>query len=252
MTDEGITSNHHPFTAPDRTDFDPENAEELLSLMSRAYDIVINGEELGGGSVRIHQKDLQQKIFQALGLSDQEVEKKFGFFLNALEYGAPPHAGLAIGLDRAVAMVLKTTSIREVIAFPKNRSAFCPLTQAPAEVAYEQLAELGLLDIRGKEELPGTSLQKDRVDHLAWVSRLGILDAERTVIEGAVAAAEQLAGRVHAQAGNTEPAFSVSALNNRFREGGSPARCPHAQKGELFRNAPSVKGDYFKVATIIE
>lgn len=151
VTDEGITSSHHPFTAPDRTDFDEENSEELLSLMSRAYDIVINGEELGGGSVRIHQKELQQKIFQALRLSDQEVEKKFGFFLNALEYGAPPHAGLAIGLDRAVAMVLKTTSIREVTAFPKNRSAFCPLTQAPAEVAYEQLAELGLLDIRGRE-----------------------------------------------------------------------------------------------------
>jgi aspartyl-tRNA synthetase len=252
VTDEGITSNHHPFTAPDRTDFDADNAEELLSLMSRAYDIVINGEELGGGSVRIHQKELQQKIFQALGLSDQEVEKKFGFFLNALEYGAPPHAGLAIGLDRAVAMVLKTTSIREVTAFPKNRSAFCPLTQAPAEVAYEQLAELGLLDIHGKEELPGTSLQKDRIDHLAWVSRLGILDGERTVIESAVADAEQMAERVQAQAGNTEPAFSVSALKNRFREGGSPARCPHAQKGELFRNAPSVKGDYFKVATIIE
>ena len=252
VTDEGITSSHHPFTAPDRTDFDADNSEELLSLMSRAYDIVINGEELGGGSVRIHQKELQQKIFQALGLSDQEVEKKFGFFLNALEYGAPPHAGLAIGLDRAVAMVLKTTSIREVTAFPKNRSAFCPLTRAPAEVAYEQLAELGLLDIRGKEELPGTSLQKDRIDHLAWVSRLGILDAERTVIENAVADAEQMAERVQAQADDTEPAFSVSALKNRFRDGGSPARCPHAEKGELFRNAPSVKGDYFKVATIIE
>jgi len=252
VTDDGITSSHHPFTAPDRTDFDAENSEELLSLMSRAYDIVINGEELGGGSVRIHQKELQQKIFQALGLSDQEAEKKFGFFLNALEYGAPPHAGLAIGLDRAVAMVLKTTSIREVTAFPKNRSAFCPLTQAPAEVAYEQLAELGLLDIRGKEELPGTSLQKDRIDHLAWVSRLGILDAERTVIESAVADAEQMAERVQAQAGNAEPAFSVSALKNRFRDGGSPARCPHAQSGELFKNAPSVKGDYFKVATIIE
>ncbi|MFO7553780.1 MAG: aspartate--tRNA ligase [Desulfobacterales bacterium] len=252
VTDEGITSSHHPFTAPDRTDFDPEKPEELLSLMSRAYDIVINGEELGGGSVRIHQKDLQQKIFRALGLSDQEVENKFGFFLNALEYGAPPHAGLAIGLDRSVAMVLKTTSIREVTAFPKNRSAFCPLTQAPAEVAYEQLAELGLLDIRGKEELPKTSLRKDRVDHLAWVSRLGILDAERTVLESAVAAAEQMAGRVQAQAGNTEPAFSVSDLKNRFRDGGSPIRCPHAQKGELFRNAPAVKGDYFKVATILE
>ena len=252
VTDEGITSNHHPFTAPDRTDFDAENTEELLSLLSRAYDIVVNGEELGGGSVRIHQKNLQQKIFQALGLSDKEVEKKFGFFLNALEYGAPPHAGLAVGLDRAVAMILQTTSIREVTAFPKNRSAFCPLTRAPAEVAYEQLAELGLLDIRGKEELPGISLEKDRIDHLAWVSRLGILDGEHAVIESALTDAEEMAARIQAQAGDNKPAFSVAVLKNRFRKGGSPARCPHAHSGELFKNAPAVKGDYFKVATIIE
>ena len=125
-----------------------------MALMARAYDIVINGEELGGGSVRIHQKDLQQKIFQALELSDQEVQEKFGFFLNAFEYGAPPHGGVALGMDRVVAMILKTSSIREVTAFPKNRSAFCPLTKAPAKVAFEQLTELGLLDIRGKEELP--------------------------------------------------------------------------------------------------
>jgi aspartyl-tRNA synthetase len=252
VTEEGMTSNHHPFTAPDRTDFDPENAEQLLALLSRAYDIVINGEELGGGSVRIHQKDLQQKIFKALGLSDAAVETKFGFFLQALEYGAPPHAGLALGLDRAVAMVLQTSSIREVTAFPKNRSAFCPLTRAPADAAYEQLAELGLLDIRGKEELPGAALQEDRIDHLAWVSRLGIPDAERSKIEQAVADAEQLAGLMQAHAGDMDPAFSVTVLNNRFRDGKTPALCPHAQSGDLFKNAPAVKGDYFKVPTILE
>jgi aspartyl-tRNA synthetase len=254
VTDEGIASHHHPFTAPDRTDFDPENPDELMSLMSRAYDIVINGEELGGGSIRIHQKELQQKIFQALNLSDQEVEEKFGFFLNAFEYGSPPHGGLALGMDRVAAMILKTTSIREVTAFPKNRSAFCPLTQAPAEVAHEQLGELGLLDIRGKEELPGASHQKDRIDHLSWVSRIGIRDGERPEIQSAVKDAVRMAEHISAHAGDREqePAFSVFALENRFRDVSCPDPCPQRDMGELFKNAPAVKGDYFKVATILE
>jgi aspartyl-tRNA synthetase len=254
VTDEGIASNHHPFTAPDRTDFDPKNPDELMSLLSRAYDIVINGEELGGGSMRIHQKELQQKIFQALKLSDKEVEEKFGFFLNAFEYGPPPHGGLALGMDRVAAMILKTPSIREVTAFPKNRSAFCPLTQAPAEVAYDQLAELGLLDIRGREEFPGELHQKDRIDHLSWVSRIGIRDGERPAIQSAIADAVRMAERVIAQTGDREqePAFSVLSLENRFREGSSPERCPKTGIGDLFKNAPAVKGDFFKVATILE
>lgn len=254
VTDEGIASNHHPFTAPYQTDFDPKNPDELISLMSRAYDIVINGEELGGGSMRIHQKELQQKIFQALKLSDQEVEEKFGFFLEAFEYGPPPHGGLALGMDRVAAMILKTPSIREVTAFPKNRSAFCPLTQAPAEVACEQLTELGLLDIRGKEELPGALHQKDRIDHLSWVSRIGIRDGERPSIQSAIAEAVKMAERVTAHAGDREqePAFSVFALKNRFRDGSSPEPCPQTGIGDLFKNAPAVKGDFFKVATILE
>ena len=105
---------------PDRTDFDPTDREALLGLNSRAYDLVINGEELGGGSIRIHKMEIQKKIFQALGLSRNEVEAKFGFLLKALEYGAPPHGGVALGLDRVISMILKTSSIREVIAFPKN------------------------------------------------------------------------------------------------------------------------------------
>ncbi len=252
VTDEGISPNHHPFTAPDRNDFDPEDSDDLMALMSRAYDIVINGEELGGGSIRIHQKDLQQKIFQALGLSDQEVKEKFGFFLNAFEYGTPPHGGVALGMDRVVSMILKTTSIREVTAFPKNRSAFCPLTQAPAVVAFKQLAELGLLDIRGKEALPGASHQKDRIDNLSWVSRIGILDGERAAIESAVADAVQMVEHIHAHAGDTKPTFSVYAIENRFRDGVSFEVPINVETDELFKNAPAVKGDFFKVATIIE
>ncbi|MBW2603400.1 MAG: aspartate--tRNA ligase [Deltaproteobacteria bacterium] len=252
VTDDGISPNHHPFTAPDRNDFDPENSDDLMSLMSRSYDIVVNGEELGGGSIRIHQKDLQQKIFQALRLSDQEVKEKFGFFLKAFEYGAPPHGGVALGMDRVVSMILKTASIREVTAFPKNRSAFCPLTQAPAEVAYEQLAELGFLDIRGKEEFPGASHQKDRIDNLSWVLRIGILDGERPAIESAVADALRMVERIHARAGDTEPTFCVYALENRFRNGISFEVPLNVETDELFKNAPAVKGDFFKVPTIIE
>jgi aspartyl-tRNA synthetase len=142
-----ITSNHHPFTAPERSDFDPNNREELLALKSRAYDLVVNGEELGGGSMRIHDSTLQRKIFQALGLQDSEVRKKFGFFLKALEYGAPPHGGIALGLDRVISMILGTETIRDVMAFPKNRSASCPLSGAPSTVGRRQLSDLGLLNL---------------------------------------------------------------------------------------------------------
>ena len=144
LKDDQIRSQHHPFTMPDRTDFDPTDIEDLLSLNSRAYDLVINGEEVGGGSIRIHRMNIQKRIFQALGLSHEEAELKFGFFLRALEYGTPPHAGLALGMDRLIAMVLNAPSIRDVIAFPKNRRALCPLTRAPSPADMEQLMELGL------------------------------------------------------------------------------------------------------------
>ena len=144
LKDGKLGSQHHPFTMPDRIDFDPANKQECLALKSRAYDLVMNGEELGGGSIRIHRMDIQKKIFLALELTEEELETKFGFFLRALEYGAPPHGGLALGLDRVIAMILKASSIREVIAFPKNRSAYCPLSEAPSFVDGSQLKELGL------------------------------------------------------------------------------------------------------------
>lgn len=150
LTDQGISSNHHPFTAPDRTDFDPTDRNALLKLRSRTYDLVVNGEELGGGSIRINDMDLQSRIFKALGLTEAEIEEKFGFFIRALEYGAPPHGGIALGIDRIAAMIIGTSSIREVIAFPKNRSAYCPLTQAPSTADRKQLVELGLLNLKKK------------------------------------------------------------------------------------------------------
>ena len=142
-TDDGkLTALHHPFTAPTCT------AEELAAnpatALSRAYDMVINGYEVGGGSVRIHREEMQQAVFNVLDIEEEEQREKFGFLLDALKYGAPPHAGLAFGLDRLVMLICGTDNIREVIAFPKTQSAACVLTQAPGEVDGTQLRDLNI------------------------------------------------------------------------------------------------------------
>jgi aspartyl-tRNA synthetase len=248
----GVTSSHHPFTAPDRTDFDPKNIEELLKLRSRAYDLVMNGEELGGGSIRINNRDIQRKIFAALGLSEEETREKFGFFLRAFDFGAPPHGGLALGMDRTVSMILQTPSIREVIAFPKNRSACCPLTGAPSSVKHEQLAELGLLNMKGREILPGTAQKENRIDHLSWVSRIGISAGERPVIEEILNQAEDLAALAAQKAGQEEPVYTVVPAANHMRQGTEKKRSDQSQSGQLLKSAPAVKGNFYKVASILE
>ena len=133
---------HHPFTSPNLADLDKLDSGDLGNVKSIAYDIVYNGTELGGGSVRIHSSEVQKKIFKALGLTEEEATEKFGFMVNALQYGTPPHAGLAIGLDRLVALLCRTDSIRDVIAFPKNASAKCLMSDAPGEASLQQLREL--------------------------------------------------------------------------------------------------------------
>ncbi len=248
----GVTSSHHPFTAPDRVDFDAKNIEELLSLKSRAYDLVMNGEELGGGSIRINNRDVQRKIFEALGLTEEETIQKFGFFLRAFDFGAPPHGGLALGMDRTVSMILHSQSIREVIAFPKNRSAACPLTGAPSMVKREQLAELGLLNLGGKNNLPGTIEKENRVDHISWVSRIGIDENERPHMEEILKEAEELALIACKNAGEDAPVYTVAPVSNRVRPGNEEKPSKLAQKGLLLTNAPAVKGGYFKVAGILE
>ena len=143
-----LTSLHHPFTAP------ACSVDELKSApataLSRAYDMVLNGTELGGGSIRINKPDMQQSVFEVLGIGEEEAQEKFGFLLDALSFGCPPHGGIAFGLDRLIMLMTGATSIRDVIAFPKTQSAACPLTEAPGEVSTKQLREL---NIRLREQL---------------------------------------------------------------------------------------------------
>jgi aspartyl-tRNA synthetase len=137
------TALHHPFTAPSVNDAEALRADPG-SALSRAYDMVLNGSEIGGGSIRIHDKEIQAAVFELLSISKDEAEEKFGFLLRALEYGCPPHGGIAFGLDRIVMLMAGAESIRDVIAFPKTQSAHCPLTNAPGEVSSEQLKEAGI------------------------------------------------------------------------------------------------------------
>jgi aspartyl-tRNA synthetase len=142
-TDEGgFTAIHHPFTSPNIDAYSLKKDPE--SSLSRAYDMVINGSEVGGGSIRIHESEMQKTVLEILGIDDDEANEKFGFLLNALEYGCPPHGGIAFGLDRLVMILTESTSIRDVIAFPKTQTAACLLTDAPAGVPRKILRELNI------------------------------------------------------------------------------------------------------------
>jgi aspartyl-tRNA synthetase len=262
LKEGGVTSQHHPFTMPDRTDFDPEDQEALLKLKSKAYDLVINGEELGGGSIRIHRMDIQKKIFLALRLGEEDLESKFGFFLKALEYGAPPHGGLALGLDRVVAMILKAGSIREVIAFPKNRSAYCPLTQAPSFVSDLQIRELGLSAPSAKESAVKRSgrrgpskfrqgeISLDHVRHIAKLARLKLTDEEAFTVQKDLNSILQYVETLREV--NTEsvrPMNHVLPLTNVWRED-KAGTCDMSES--ILDNAPMREGNFFKVPKILE
>jgi aspartyl-tRNA synthetase len=266
--DGQIGSQHHPFTMPDRVDFDPHNLEELISLNSRAYDIVMNGEELGGGSIRIHDMNIQKKIFTALGLSQSEAEAKFGFFLRALEYGAPPHAGLALGMDRVVSMILNTPSIRDVIAFPKNRKAYCPLSKAPNYAEKSQLDDLGLTgglknihvigdkyisdagQTSGKQSDKKEKISTEETRHVAKLARLTMTEEETikyrndlNSILDYVAALEEI------DTSDVKPVSHVLDLKNVWRDDGPAER---KNPRELLNNAPEREDAYYRVPKILE
>ena len=154
------TALHHPFTAPNTNDIAELEANPGTTL-SRAYDMVLNGTELGGGSVRIHDSGLQAAVFKLLGISDEEAQDKFGFLLDALKFGCPPHAGIAFGLDRLIMLMTGADSIRDVMAFPKTQSASCPLTQAPSPVSANQLRDL---HIKLRQPIKAEATESDKKD----------------------------------------------------------------------------------------
>ena len=262
--DGKLSSKHHPFTMPKDMEqlLNNENIETLMSIRSRAYDLVINGEEIGGGSIRVHDPEIQRKIFQILGLNDREVEEKFGFFIKALEFGTPPHGGIALGLDRLIAMLLGKDSIRDVIAFPKNRRAYCPLSGAPSSVSKEQLQELSIAPIKEGVEIGQVvgikaleykkeeKITEEEVRHIARLARLKLEEEEISIFQRELnSVLEYFSDLQELPTEEVDPMSHVIKIANVWRED-IPKRSKMAER--LLSSAPQKEADLFKVPKIIE
>ena len=249
--EERYLATHHPFTMPYPEDL-PYLQSDPARVRAQAYDVVLNGVELGSGSIRIHQPEVQRQMFAALGFSPAEVEERFGFLVRAFSYGTPPHGGFAFGLDRLVMLMLGAPSLREVIAFPKNKDAICPLTEAPSPVDQGQLAELGLdaflrPDSRGEGARPAPQID---VEAVAELSKLRIAEGERASLaremEGMIAFADALA---QVDTEGVAITSHVVPLENVFRAGGPR---PFTGREKLLQNAPEAQDGYLFVPSAVE
>lgn len=244
---------HHPFTMPY-----PEDIPYLISdparVRAQAYDVVLNGVELGSGSMRIHQKDVQRKMFEALGFSEEQIQERFGFMVNAFQYGTPPHGGFAFGLDRLAMQMLEAESLRDVIAFPKNKDAVCPMTQAPNVVDPQQLEVLGLAALLSKEGT-GKAVQKRQrpkidVENVANLSKLLLSPEEKEAAAKDMEEIVEFANQLQAIDTENIPAAAHTAkLTNVFREDIPQTSCP---REFLLENAPEQHDGCVFVPQVVE
>ena len=244
---------HHPFTMPY-----PEDIPYLISdparVRAQAYDGVLNGVELGSGSMRIHQKDVQRKMFEALGFSEEQIQERFGFMVNAFQYGTPPHGGFAFGLDRLAMQMLEAESLRDVIAFPKNKDAVCPMTQAPNVVDPQQLEVLGLAALLSKEGT-GKAVQKRQrpkidVENVANLSKLLLSPEEKEAAAKDMEEIVEFANQLQAIDTENIPAAAHTAkLTNVFREDIPQTSCPREL---LLENAPEQHDGCVFVPQVVE
>ena len=244
---------HHPFTMPY-----PEDIPYLISdparVRAQAYDVVLNGVELGSGSMRIHQKDVQRKMFEALGFSEEQIQERFGFMVNAFQYGTPPHGGFAFGLDRLAMQMLEAESLRDVIAFPKNKDAVCPMTQAPNVVDPQQLEVVGLAALLSKEGT-GKAVQKRQrpkidVENVANLSKLLLSPEEKEAAAKDMEEIVEFANQLQAIDTENIPAAAHTAkLTNVFREDIPQTSCPRQL---LLENAPEQHDGCVFVPQVVE
>ncbi len=244
---------HHPFTMPY-----PEDIPYLISdparVRAQAYDVVLNGVELGSGSMRIHQKDVQRKMFEALGFSEEQIQERFGHLVNAFQYGTPPHGGFAFGLDRLAMQMLEAESLRDVIAFPKNKDAVCPMTQAPNVVDPQQLEVLGLAALLSKEGT-GKAVQKRQrpkidVENVANLSKLLLSPEEKEAAAKDMEEIVEFANQLQAIDTENIPAAAHTAkLTNVFREDIPQTSCPRQL---LLENAPEQHDGCVFVPQVVE
>ena len=244
---------HHPFTMPY-----PEDVQYLLTdkarVRAQAYDVVLNGVELGSGSVRIHNRDVQKVMFEALGFSNEEIEDRFGFMVGAFRYGTPPHAGFAFGLDRFVMLMVGADSLREVIAFPKIKDASCPMTDAPTPVDASQLEVLGLGKALEESVSAGTGGKKAAptidVEKIADLARLSLSSEEKTRVANDMGAIIGFADQLSAvdTAGVAEATYVVD-LKNVLRED-TPEN--NFERDALLANAKTKAEGYVTVPRVVE
>ena len=246
-------STHHPFTMPY-----PEDVQYLMTdparVRAQAYDVVLNGIELGSGSVRIHDHDIQEKMFEALGFTEEQINDRFGFMVNAFRYGTPPHAGFAFGLDRLVMLLVGADSLRDVIAFPKNKDASCPLTNAPDHVDPAQLAVLGLDKAFAQTQADAAAGKKKAVDidvdNIARLARLSFTQREKESLVGDMAAIIGFADTIAAV--DTEGVAAkahIQPLQNVFRADEAESLFT---RDELLKAAPTTADGYVTVPRVVE